>query len=279
MKQATIHDQLQIAYQLLSRLQSAHLDAALLLMHVLQVSRSHLIAWPEKTLCARDIQHFQALLQRRLSGESIAHLKGEKEFWSMTLTVTADTLIPRPDTEILVEQMLQAFTQADLTLLDLGTGTGAIALAMAKERPHWHITATDLYPKTLAVAQKNAEKLGLNHVRFSQGDWFKAVSGRRFDVVVSNPPYIAETDPHLMSPELRHEPRHALASGKVGLDALYLIIEQAGDYLNDQGWLYLEHGFDQAIPIQQKMQMLGYVQVDTYLDLGNHPRMTRGRVK
>ena len=279
MKQSTICNQLKIAHQLLASLQDAHLDAALLLAHVLRVSRTHLIAWPEQMLGATETQHFQALLQRRLLGESVAHLMGEKEFWSMTLTVTADTLIPRPDTEILVEQILQFFIQPDLQLLDLGTGTGAIALAIAKERLHWRITATDLYTKTLAVAQRNAEKLGLNQVRFLQGDWFKAVSGQRFDIIVSNPPYIAETDPHLMSPELRHEPRHALVSGKAGLDALYLIIEQAGDYLNDQGWLYVEHGCDQAIFMQQKMQAMGYDQIETYLDLGNRPRVTQGKLR
>jgi len=220
-----IHHCLQQAQKLLN----SRLETELLLAHVLQVSRTHLLAWPDQILTPEQQQQFQQLLQRRLQGESIAHIVGEKEFWSLTLTVSPDTLIPRPETELLVETALEKLPANILqNIADLGTGSGAIALALAKERPHWQITATDIDSAALKIAQYNAKKLALKNITFHQGNWFKALpANRQFHAIISNPPYIAENDPHLDPASLAFEPKHALISDNNGLHDLYLIIAQA----------------------------------------------------
>lgn len=270
---------LQQAYQTLKSTENPRLDAELLLAHVLKIPRTHLLIWPERIVTTSENQQLQQLLQRRLSGESIAHIFGEKEFWSLTLQVTHDTLIPRPDTELLVELVLEKLDKNPVqTVADLGTGSGAIALAIAKERPHWQIIATDNYPATLAVAKRNADRLALTNICFYEGDWCAALPPQLFSAIVSNPPYIAADDPHLMTPNLSFEPRHALVGGDDGLRDLYCIIDQAKTHLAPGGWLLLEHGFDQASFVYQQMQIAGYKDGSTHHDLAGHPRVTMGHL-
>ncbi len=272
---SSIQHQLKKAYQGLRSIKNPRLDAELLLAHVLQVSRSYLIAWPKRQLTAQEQLYLDHLLQRRLSGESIAYITGKKEFWSLLLTVTPDTLVPRPDTELLVELALEKLpAKSPQKLADLGTGSGAIALALAQERPDWEITATDYYAAALDVAKNNANDLSLHHVVFCEGDWCHALPNTQYNAIISNPPYLAENDPHLIRAELKYEPQHALVSGVNGFDALFQIIEQAKDYLAQGGWLLLEHGFNQAETLQQKMQDMGYKNIETHQDLSRHPRVT-----
>ena len=272
---SSIQHQLKKAYQGLRSIKNPRLDAELLLAHVLQVSRSYLIAWPKRQLTAQEQLYLDHLLQRRLSGESIAYITGKKEFWSLLLTVTPDTLVPRPDTELLVELALKKLpAKSPQKLADLGTGSGAIALALAQERPDWEITATDYYAAALDVAKNNANDLSLHHVVFYEGDWCHALPNTQYNAIISNPPYLAENDPHLIRAELKYEPQHALVSGVNGFDALFQIIEQAKDYLAQGGWLLLEHGFNQAETLQQKMQDMGYKNIETHQDLSRHPRVT-----
>ncbi len=252
------------------------LDAELLLCHVSGLSRGPLHAYPEKVLTPAQYQQFQALVQRRYNGEPLAYLLQQKEFWSLTLEVTPDTLIPRPETELLVELTLaQLPAESVQSIADLGTGSGAIALALALEHPHWRITATDNYPATLAVAQRNAQRLAITNIEFYQGDWLAALPPTHFDAIISNPPYIAEHDAHLA--DLTYEPSHALSAGSDGLDALNKIIRQAWNYLRGGGWLLLEHGFDQALAVQHQLQTMGYQDVTTHRDLAGHARVTVGR--
>lgn len=278
------------AVQLLKHTESARLDAEILLAHVLKKVRSYLLAWPEYVLTAEQNQQFQNLLARRLKGESIAHILGEKEFWSLTLEVTPDTLIPRPDTELLVELALQKLPENAVQMIaDLGTGSGAIALAIASERPHWQIIATDKYPETLAVAKRNAAKLGLVNVYFYLGNWCEALLHidnfqtekteirTKFNAIISNPPYISASDPHLRSPNLLFEPQQALISDKDGYADLNQIINQAKAHLFEGGWLLLEHGFDQAVVVQQQMQAAGYKNISSHRDLSGHLRATAGQ--
>jgi len=274
----TLQNILHQASLFLARLENPRLDAEILLAHALKKPRSYLFAWPEYELTPEQVHPFQALLARRLEGESIAHILGEKEFWSLTLEVTPETLIPRPDTELLVELALQKLPEtAPQIVADLGTGSGAIALAIAKERPHWQIIATDNYPATLAVAKRNAHQLMLPNIRFYLGDWCEALPPGKLNAVISNPPYIAVGDPHLASPDLLFEPQQALVSGEEGLYDLEQIINQAVKHLAEDGWLLLEHGFDQALAVQQRMQETGYENISTHCDLSAHPRVTMGQ--
>lgn len=275
----TIQSSLQQAYTLLKPLSNPRLDAELLLAHILNLPRSSLHAYPEKSLTPAQQQQFDTLVQRRVSGESIAHLLGEKEFWSLNLRVTKDTLIPRPETELLVELTLAKLAPEPIQhIADLGTGSGAIALAIASERPHWQVTATDNYPATLEVAQHNAKRLQLTPIEFRRGDWCRALPLKKFNAIVSNPPYIAENDPHLTTDSLRHEPKPALVSGKDGLTALTAIINNAAQYLAEGGWLLLEHGYEQGSAVRELMLAAGYLEVVTYQDLSGLERVTAGRV-
>jgi release factor glutamine methyltransferase len=258
--------------------QNPRLDAEILLAQTLQKPRSYLIAWPEYSLPDDQNVHFQMLLERRLKGEPIAHILGKKEFWSLTLEVTSDTLVPRPETELLVELALKTLpTTLSQTVADLGTGTGAIALAIAVERPHWQVIATDNYPATLAVAQRNAKTLGLSNIQFYQGDWCEALPPQKLDAILSNPPYIAASDVCLDATDLSFEPQHALISGETGFDALQCIIDQAKMYLVPNGWLFLEHGFEQGVLVQRAMERAGYKNISTWRDLSEHPRVTLGQ--
>jgi len=235
------------------------LDAEILLAHCLAVPRSYLFTYPEQLITDEQYQQFSILLNRRKLGEPIAYITGHKEFWGLNLLSTNAALTPRPETELLVERVL-ACAPAQASILDLGTGTGAIALALAKERPHWQIIATDISKKALDLAEKNAQQLALKNITFYQGDWFSALPAQqRFDVIVSNPPYIAEDDPHLSHPSLKYEPYNALVSGKDGLDAIRLLIAKAADYLKPNGYLLIEHGHDQSAAVVGLLTTAGFI--------------------
>ncbi|MGQ4660083.1 peptide chain release factor N(5)-glutamine methyltransferase [Lysobacter sp. F6437] len=253
-------------------------DAELLLAHVLDRPRSWLYAHGDDELDAAAAARFDILLTRRHAGEPVAYLTGHRGFWRFDLEVNRATLIPRPETELLVELAL-ARLPADrpLRIADLGTGSGAIALALAHERPHADVVATDASPDALAVAATNAKALGLANVRFLQGDWFAPVAGETFDLIASNPPYIADGDAHLGEGDLRFEPRSALASGIDGLDAIRRIVADAPTHLLPGGWLLLEHGWDQGDAVRGLLATAGLVEVETVRDLEQRDRISLGR--
>jgi release factor glutamine methyltransferase len=257
---------------------AARRDAEILLAHCLGKPRSALLAHPEASVCAQVTQQFADLLQRRTQGEPVAYLLGEKEFWSLPLKVTPDVLVPRPETEILIETVLAATARASrLLVLDLGTGSGAIALALAQERPNWNITATDRYPAATAIARDNATRLGLC-VELITGEWFQPLGGRRFDLIVSNPPYIAADDPVLATPELTFEPQAALVAGPTGIEALAQIAARSPPHLTEGGRIVLEHGFDQAPRVRSLLETAGFSTIRTHRDLAGHERVTAAQI-
>lgn len=257
----------------------ASLEAHVLLGHALNKSRAYLLAHPDTELGSAQSAAFDALLQRRLHGEPIAYILGQREFYGLDFSVTPAVLIPRPETELLVELALERIPpQQPMRILDLGTGSGAIALTLAKLRPLAQLTAVDVSPEALTVARHNAERLGVSNIRFIQSDWFQALAGdTQFDLVVANAPYIAETDPHLRQGDVRFEPSSALRSGADGLDDIRHIVAQARPYLSAHGWLMLEHGYDQADACARLMQKFGYVEISGHHDLSGQPRLTIGR--
>lgn len=260
--------------------QDARIETHLLLQHVLQVNRAWLISHADDTLTPEQYAAFGALLQRRVEGEPIAHILGSREFFGLNLIVTADTLIPRPDTETLVEAALEKtthFTQA-LKILDLGTGTGAIALAIAKHCPQANVTAVDFSESALNIARENAKNLAIPNASFVHSHWFSALNNQQFDLIVSNPPYIAENDPHLSQGDVRFEPKSALTSGADGLDGIRHIIGQASQHLAPNGWLLLEHGYDQAEAVAKLMAEAGFTEIAHAQDLAGIQRVTFGMV-
>ena len=254
---------------------SAALDADLLLCHVLGKARSYLFTWPERELGARQQSRFSSLLARRIQGEPVAHLIGEREFFGHAFRVTADTLIPRPDTEILVEKALSLNLPAQARVVDLGTGTGAIGVSLALAQPDWHVTLVDLSEAALQVAGDNARRLGAA-VTCLPGSWLSPCSGP-FELIVSNPPYIEENDHHLGEGDVRFEPRSALVAPNNGLADLAAIVQQATGKLVAGGWLLLEHGFEQGEAVRTLLAQAGFVQVGTAQDLGGNDRVTFGQ--
>lgn len=253
------------------------LDAELLLAHALGRERSHLYAHPEAKPSAAALAGFHQLLDRRRSGEPLAYLTSKREFWSMELKVTPATLIPRHETELLVELALQRIPAgAEWRLLDLGTGSGAIALVLARERARCQLIATDSSTAALAVAAENAGMLGISNVEFLAGDWFQPLAERRFQLVVSNPPYVRENDPHLQEGDLRFEPHSALTAGVDGLEDLRRIVSAAPAHLEAGGWLLLEHGHDQGAEVRALLNARGYGQVATFRDLQGQERVSGG---
>lgn len=259
---------------------TAQLDAEVLLAFVINKQRSYLRAYPELEPDEKMIHEFLRLIARRILGEPVAYLTGERDFWSLTLKVTSDTLIPRPDTELLVEttlKLLPKIKSIPITIADLGTGSGAIALSLAREYPHCQITATDLSVAALEVAKTNASTHQLKNIEFIHSNWCSAfVQPQCFDIILSNPPYIRNNDPHMQSAELACEPEFALTSGKDGLDAIRLITHQAKEFLNTDGWLLIEHGHDQGEVVQQLFRDNGFEQIETKQDLGGNDRICIG---
>jgi release factor glutamine methyltransferase len=257
---------------------SARLDAEILLAACLGKPRSYLHTWPERSVDQRDLECFGQLIRRRARGEPVAHLTGEREFWSLPLAVTPDTLVPRPETETLVELALEKLPpDTPLRVADLGTGSGAIALAIAAERPRCEVIATDISEQAIRIARRNAERLGLDNVRFIAGDWCESLPAGRFDAILSNPPYVAEMDPHLVAGDVRFEPRRALAAGPEGMDALRLIAHCAHRHLHEGGWLIVEHGYDQGAKVMQLLHAEGYDAISSHKDGAGLDRVTMGR--
>ena len=275
----------------------ARIEVQSLLQQVLNVARAYLLAHPERGLNDSEQVRYEALLLRRLQGEPIAYILGEREFFGLIFKVTSATLIPRPETELLVELALQRIPSPlsrpdghplpytgegrgerdEFRVLDLGTGSGAIALSIAHTRPDVEVVAVDASSEALAVARENAQRLSVHNATFVQSNWYAALDEQRFDLIVSNPPYVAAGDPHLQSGDLRFEPASALVSGDDGLDDIRHIVAQAKAYLSPEGWLLLEHGYDQAIQVRELMQLAGYRTVFSASDLAGIERVSGGR--
>jgi release factor glutamine methyltransferase len=258
---------------------TARLDVELLLAAALGKPRSFLHTWPERIVSTEAAQTFEGYLKRRRTGEPVAYILGQQGFWNIDLEVATHTLIPRPETEMLVETALELLPGAiPHRLLDLGTGTGAIALSLAKDRPQWAVTAVDRVEEAVDLAERNRLRLHLDNAQVLRSHWFSAVQDKRFDLILSNPPYIASNDPHLAEGDVRFEPSSALVSGSDGLDDLRLIVSQAPEHLEAGGWLLLEHGYDQGAAVRELLNLHGFEQIQTRRDLGDHERITFGRV-
>ncbi len=261
-------------------LPQVRLEAEVLLAHTLGVSREYLYTRPLQSIKGSEKRQFEDLITRRFQGEPIAYLIGCKEFWSLPLMVSNEVLIPRPETELLVEQALECLSKdrQGIRVLDLGTGSGAIALALAVERPDWQIVAVDKKEAALNIARKNAKNLAVTNVEFYQSDWFNYFGDDHlhFDIIVSNPPYIASYDVHLERGDCRYEPKEALIAGEKGLQELKFIIFHAINYLAPKGWLILEHGFDQALALKDWMQFCHFKEVKSFQDLAGLDRVVMG---
>lgn len=252
-------------------------DAKWLLANVLRCETTRFITHPDQALSEAQARRFQAHVQRRRRGEPVAYLTGRRGFWNLDLAVGPGVLIPRPETELLVETALEILPESGARVLDLGTGSGAIALALAKERPAWEIVATDRSRDALKIARANRDTLGLGRVKLLQGNWYEPLAGEaRFDLIVSNPPYVAEGDPHLKTGDLRFEPIQALVSGADGLDDIRRIVGKAGRWLLPDGWLLVEHGHDQSDAVLRLFEQAGMKRRRVISDLAGCRRMVAG---
>lgn len=270
-----IQDILKLSQRLEKVSESPQLDLELMLCHLLDRPSSYLYTWPEKQLDPDVTDSLLKILERREQGEPVAHIIGHRGFWSFDLEVSPHTLIPRPDTEVLVEKALELCDVENARVADLGTGTGAIALALAKEHPVWQVVASDYVQPAAELAERNRQRLHLNNVKVVQGSWFEPHSGL-YDLVVSNPPYIDPEDQHLQQGDVRYEPISALVADNKGMADIELISDQARSFLSPGGWLLFEHGYDQGDKSRQLLQKLGYKQVDTCRDYGQNERVTFG---
>ena len=253
-------------------------EARRILLEVLDVNATTLMLYPERELTQAQLLLIEAVLTRRLTGEPLAHILGYWYFWDFKLAVAPCTLIPRPDTELLVEQSLTLPLPAKAKVLDLGTGTGAIALALAKEKPNWTVTGVDLHPDAVALAKQNVELLALPNCQIKQSSWFEALEGQEFDLIVSNPPYIDAEDPHLTLGDVRFEPDSALVAPEQGLADIRHICTQAPHYLTPSGWLWLEHGYQQSDAVQQILTNAGFTEVKSVKDYGDQWRISGGQL-
>lgn len=276
-KGTAVQRSLELAEALLGNSDSAALDAQLLLAHALGRNRTWLYAWPEAMVDAAALQRFDTLVTARAAGTPVAYLLGTREFWSLPLQVSPAVLIPRPETELLVQTALELGPQGPAQIADLGTGSGAIALALASERPHWHVYATELSAAALAVAEGNRQTLELANVSLLQGTWCEPLPVIALDLIVSNPPYLAEDDEHLGRGDVRFEPRSALVAADSGMQDFRNIAMQAPSRLRRGGWLLLEHGWQQGAAVRSLLQGTGFVQVATRRDAAGRERMTMGR--
>ncbi len=258
---------------------TARIDVQCLLQAVLQVSRAYLLTHPERLFSEKQQEKYMALFERRLRGEPIAYLLGEREFFGLNFKISPTTLIPRPETELLVELALQRITQqGTCRVLDLGTGSGAIALSIAHARPNVEVVAIDASAAALQIAQFNVQQLHTNNVRLLHSDWFAALRQERFDVIVCNPPYVAADDEHLKRGDVRFEPRSALVSGADGLDDIRHITAQTGVHLKNNGWLLIEHGHNQAVKVTELLRQAGFGGIFSAPDLAGIPRVSGGQV-
>ncbi len=256
---------------------SARLDAEVLLAYTLDKPRTHLRAWPDHPVADDQTLRYRELIGRRADGEPVAHLTGTREFWSLSLEVTPQTLIPRPETELLVEVALSLIPRGErLAVADLGTGTGAVAAALATERPACSVLATDASPRALAVAARNMARLDLDNVTLREGDWCEALAGERFALIVSNPPYVPREDPHLRRGDVRFEPPEALCGGDDGLDAIRAIAATAAAHLRPGGALAVEHGHEQGPAVRELFTRNGYRDVRGHQDLSGNDRVVVG---
>jgi release factor glutamine methyltransferase len=278
----TIANCLKKSTQLADLSDSPRLDIEIFLTHILQKNRTYLFTWPEQELTAEQAKIFNEFFARRLTGEPVAHIIGQREFWSLPLMVNNSTLIPRPDTELLVEATLGLYTEDDVNqarrLLDLGTGTGAIVLALAHEKKSWQCVGVDKELAALKLAEKNRVQLKLHNVKIHQSDWFSAlVNETPFDIIVSNPPYIDPNDEHLKEGDVRFEPLSALIADNHGLADLEFIIAHAPQYLTVNGWLLVEHSYDQGSAVRGLFTANHFDQVNTLRDFGGNERVTLGK--
>lgn len=267
---------LQQAIQRLQDSDSPRRDAEILLGFTTGKARTFIMAFGETTLSEAERRQLSQLLERRVAGEPIAYLTGQKEFWSLPLGVSPATLIPRPDTECLVEHAVSYLPASPADILDLGTGTGAIALAIATERPDCRVQGVDVQPEAVALAKENAQRLGISNACFTQGSWFTGLAGQRFALIVSNPPYIDAEDSHLSQGDVRFEPSSALVSGEKGLADLRVIITESPHYLLPGGGLLLEHGWQQGEAVRDLLKQHGFIRVETCKDYGGNERVSLG---
>lgn len=276
---STISALINLGEQMLTQVSdSAKLDGQILLSFVIEKPISYLYTWPDTQLSQKQVKTFLALLKRRTLHEPIAYIVGEKEFWSMPFKVSPSTLIPRPDTEVLVETVLCNHKIERIHCCDLGTGTGAIALALASERPLWLIDALDFNEDAVSLAKENAAILGFDKVSIYQSDWFSKVAiEKRFDVIVSNPPYIDKFDPHLVQGDVQYEPLSALVADNTGMKDFMTIAKNALSFLNPGGKIYFEHGYKQGVDVRKLLTGLAYQNVQTVNDYNGNERVTFGQ--
>lgn len=259
---------------------TAKLDAEILLLHVIEKPKAYLFTWPDAVLTPEQLEHFTSLVEKRLLGHPIAHLIGKRDFWTLTLEVNNSTLIPRPDTELLIERVLSSISDSDLptngTGLDLGTGTGAIALSLASELPEMQWLGSDFSQDAVNLATRNKSLNNINNCTFIQSDWYSALGDQRFDIIVSNPPYIDPQDPHLNQGDVRFEPKSALIADNYGKSDITHIVERAPHFLNSPGLIAIEHGYDQGEFVRQCLAHRGFKNINTFIDLGQNDRITIG---
>lgn len=259
--------------------ESPSVDAKVILANILEKSQAFLFTWPDKTLDALQINQFKDAIARRRQGEPVAYIVGKRDFWTLSLFTSSHTLIPRPDTEVLVEQVLNWANENErknLAICDLGTGTGAIALALASELPQASVTGVDFQTEAVKLATRNAQANGISNARFLQSDWFHSLKDHTFDIIVSNPPYIEETSPYLNEGDVRFEPKTALTSGLDGLNDIKHIINAAPQFLNKGALLAFEHGFNQGDAVRNLLLASGFTAVKTVRDYGDNDRVTVG---
>lgn len=270
----TIADLLEWAKRELCDGESPNTDARILLAHTLNQTTTYLMTWPDKVVEHEVKVRFEGLVAKRKLGHPVAHLIGKRDFWTLTLEVTPDTLIPRPETELLVEYALELTLPKQARVLDLGTGTGAIALSLASEKPSWQVFGVDVVEEAVLLAQRNADLNQLTQVQFSQSSWFSHLPNRQFDLIVSNPPYVESNSHYLAQGDVRFEPASALTSGTDGLDDIKHIIKESFTHLEAGGWLVIEHGFNQAEAIAQLFSKYQYTHLQQKHDLNNQPRVS-----
>lgn len=273
---ATIAELLEWAKQALAKHEVAQLEAQVLLAYILGCDRAYLYAWPEKEVSTDNIKRFEEIIQRRQQHEPIAYLVGDKEFWSLKFKVSKDTLIPRADTELLVQTVLDHLPQTAQSIVDVGTGCGIIACTLAHLRPKWQVYGVDISDSALEIAKWNAQNLQISNVTFIESNWLQNLEGKRFDAIIGNPPYIREGDVHLIHGDLLYEPKIALTPGPTGLEAFQIILSQCPSHLKPNGLVAFEHGFDQADKVSTLLESAGFQHIKTFQDFSGNQRVTIG---